>query len=754
MFDSPFDDGIHLRLYMSPVNLARLLLPYINDRGSSYGSRATRSGEVQGERQLVIIDFSSPNLGQEFSGAHLRSTILGSSLAALHEHMGWEVHRMNFLGDWGKHIGFLLLGWTSCGSDSLLETDALRHLLDIHTRTCELANAERTTNSAAGSSTGVETESPSDSIDSIMVRQDGVLRDLDRHDATAVATWMRLREASIKEYADIYDKLNITFDEYSGESKVTQSTFEEIESVLWEKGIYENINGNWVIDFKKHGSKGLGVVTARHSNGTTSYLLRDLGALVERRKLLNFDKMLYVVSSKQDTHFQRLIKTLTLMGDEYKAIARCVQHVSFGTMHGLPTKATHNGLLFRDVIDQCRKTMEESLATDKQAQPDVLQGNEGNNAILDADECARLALVSQELSTKRLDPLNFTIGSDEKIDAPLDSYPGLCLQSWLNKLLSRSQTKVDLQKYLTKDLNLDLFGREESYADLLRLLARFPEIVEHAYEKLEPSGIQSYLLTIVEMLVTIWDGEQDASDSEDLTTEHDAYVDDETTSAQAHNDDVIKSIFFTCVRTVLENGMNYIGMTPVTERVLESPESAAVATSLAHVSNEDRPENHQSEDIAVSLVIDGTPGDPAQPIAAREILDAAVESSWLKQEPEDEQEGRVTNEAAQIPPKEPDFEEATISASPLPGTKEDMPTSLIDTSLADMATEREGERTHHVEQQSMSDTVDDAQPSEPVDNSQMSHISEKGAENRRIEAADQGMTENVAPIGAPGTDKA
>jgi arginyl-tRNA synthetase len=59
------------------------------------------SDPSQGHKRM-LIDFSSPNIAKEFHAGHLRSTIIGQFISNLYEGMGWEVTRMNYLGDWGR----------------------------------------------------------------------------------------------------------------------------------------------------------------------------------------------------------------------------------------------------------------------------------------------------------------------------------------------------------------------------------------------------------------------------------------------------------------------------------------------------------------------------------------------------------------------------------------------------------------------------------------------------------------------------
>jgi arginyl-tRNA synthetase len=102
------------------------------------------------------------------------------------------------------------------------------------------------------------------------------------------------------------------------------------ERILLERGIAEQDNGAVLIDFKKHGAKNLDVALIRNRNGTSNYLLRDIGAAIQRQQTYNMDKMIYVVMSEQEAHLQRLFKILDLMGGEYAVLARKLQHVTFG----------------------------------------------------------------------------------------------------------------------------------------------------------------------------------------------------------------------------------------------------------------------------------------------------------------------------------------------------------------------------------------------------------------------------------------
>ena len=59
-------------------------------------------------RKRAILDYSSPNIAKEMHVGHLRSTIIGDSIANLVEFLGYDVLRLNHVGDWGTQFGMLI----------------------------------------------------------------------------------------------------------------------------------------------------------------------------------------------------------------------------------------------------------------------------------------------------------------------------------------------------------------------------------------------------------------------------------------------------------------------------------------------------------------------------------------------------------------------------------------------------------------------------------------------------------------------
>jgi len=98
----PTASGSFLRFYFKKDVLSKLVLSSILSRRSDYGPIDTGKGK------RIVVEFSSPNIAKPFHAGHLRSTIIGGFLSNLYESCGWEVIRMNYLGDWGKQFGMNL----------------------------------------------------------------------------------------------------------------------------------------------------------------------------------------------------------------------------------------------------------------------------------------------------------------------------------------------------------------------------------------------------------------------------------------------------------------------------------------------------------------------------------------------------------------------------------------------------------------------------------------------------------------------
>ncbi|KAF2474683.1 Nucleotidylyl transferase [Lindgomyces ingoldianus] len=525
LFGLPFLDGVHLRIMLMPETLPRLLLPFISDRKEAYGcdlniglndSLLPESG-----RKRLVIEFSSPTITKDFEGKHLRSTIIGACISKMHQIMGWDVTKINYLGDWGKPIGLLGVGFEKFGSEEALQVDPIGHLLQVNHKITEEFAPEEAEHKRIRDEKGDTAELENQGL---YAERNAFFKKMEDKNEEAFAFSKRVRDLNINYYTQLYARLGISFDEYSGESQVSEDTMNEIEKLLKDKGICEEKDGALLIDLRKHGMKsGAGIIRDR-SSGSSTYLLRDLAAVLERSRKFEFEKMIFVVAADHNVHFSRVCKILELL--DMPGLANKVQHVNFSEVSKMKEKL---GAEYQpnEIIDQCQLAMLESLkAEEEKAQ---LLGDLGEAA----KRMGINALLAQELSARRGNEHPFDISGMTSFKPGT----GPDLQYWYAKLCSILKQQPGNAKLSTEDYDS---LAEEDHANLLRVLAQYPDVTHAAYRSLEPATIMAYLVSVTEQLAFCF---EEAKNN--------------VTPAEA--------ALYEATRQVLENGMSLLGLTPAVQ---------------------------------------------------------------------------------------------------------------------------------------------------------------------------------------------
>jgi arginyl-tRNA synthetase len=494
------------------------------DRNSSYGRdvslglRDPSSPDLG--RKKVVVEFSSPNIASEFEAKHLRSTILGAHIANMYETMGWDVVKINYLGDWGKPIGLLGAGWERFGSEEKFEADPMGHLFEVYHKTLDLFVPEQVASKKARD----DGKDPAEiEAQGLFAERNAFFKRMEDGEEKAIALWKRVRDVNVENYKKLYARLNVNFDDYSGESLVSQETMVEVEDILKSKGLCEESGGSSIINLKKYTGKA-GTVIIRDRTGSSTYLLRDLAAILERFRKYNFDTMIYVVAADQHTtHFSRLFKIVELMG--MPELASKLQHVPFSKVSQMSEKLGQ-GHMLGEILDQCHSAMLDSLHanTEKAA----LFGDTKETV----DSIGITAMLTQELSARRLSDHVFDIGWMTSFERGT----GPDLQYWYAMLCSILKNNPAMAHLSEEDFG---FLEQQDQADLLRLLVQYPDITYSAYKGFEPATIMAYLVTVIGQLSLCMKGNH----GKDGVSPAEATV-------------------YEATRIVLENGMKLLGITP------------------------------------------------------------------------------------------------------------------------------------------------------------------------------------------------
>lgn len=530
LFAPPVAAGIHFQVHFAPKTLPPLLLPYIFDRRTSFGQNLSLGlkdlEKPDRGRKKMIVEFSSLNIAKEFHAGHLRSTIIGTYLSNLYTNMGWDVVKVNYLGDWGKQFGLLAVGWQRFGSEQQFQSNPLGHLLDVYVRINSLFKPQEKARDEArerGEDTA-QLESQG-----LFAERNAFFKSMEDQDPEAIALWKRFRDVSIERYISTYGRLNVHFDEYSGESQVIPETMHRAERILIEKGVLTEDNDAQIIDFKNYGAPELGVPIVRNRRGTSTYLLRDIAALIERHEEYHFDRMIYVVSAEQDNYFQRLFKVIELMS--YAELTSKVQHVNFGKVLGMSSRMG-NVRLLSEILDECGAAMHDAMRSNEAKYAQV----EHPEAI--SDILGISAVMVQDMSGKRVNNYPFEMRWMTSFEGDTGPY----LQ-YTHARLCSIMRKAEMNPVDVAGADFSLMT-EPHVIDTLRLMAQYPDVMHTAYKTLEPTTILTYLFKLSHQLSSGYDVVKIIRISNPPLSR-------------------ARAAYYECARQVLNNGMKLLGMSPV-----------------------------------------------------------------------------------------------------------------------------------------------------------------------------------------------
>ena len=294
---------------------------------------------TDGEAGHVTIDMSSPNIAKPMSMGHLRSTVIGNSLAEISRANGYQPIKINHLGDWGTQFGKLISAYKRWGSEAEVKADPINTLVKYYVKFHEEAEKDPALNDEGRA----------------------WFKKLEDGDEEATHLWKWFRDESLKEFMDIYDELDIEFDSFNGESFYNDK-MDEVVDMLEDKGLLEESQGAQVVNLD---DEDLNVAMIKRTDGATLYMTRDLAAAIFRKRNYNFVKSLYVVGSEQREHFQQMKAVLKKMGFDW---ADEIEHVSFGliTVDGKKL-STRSGriILLKDVLDDSVELAQEQIEEKK-----------------------------------------------------------------------------------------------------------------------------------------------------------------------------------------------------------------------------------------------------------------------------------------------------------------------------------------------------------------------------------------------------
>lgn len=430
--------------------------------------------EPIGGGRKIVVDYGGPNVAKPLHIGHLRSAIIGESVKRICNYVGFDAIGDIHMGDWGLQMGQIIA--------------------ELHLRQPDLVYFDET----------YEGEYPEEAPFTISELEEiypcaskkckkgedgniidpafneaahAAVADLQKGRRGYIAIWKHVMKVSTDDLRKNYDKLNVSFELWKGESDA-QGYIPEMVDTLKSSGLLFESEGALVVDVTEESDKKeIPPCLVIKSDGATLYATTDLATILQRMKDYDPVHIIYVVDKRQEMHFTQVFRTAKKAG--IAGADTKLSFLGFGTMNGAdgkPFKTRDGGVLrletlINDTRDAVRERMKESSKEDTGDFEETAQ------------QIALAALKYGDLSNQATKDYIFDINKFIEFEGNTGPYI----------LYTIVRIKSILAKYGKEIAGTVTFTGEKSGKDLMLKLSAFSEVMEDAYEELAPHKICAYI---------------------------------------------------------------------------------------------------------------------------------------------------------------------------------------------------------------------------------------------------------------------
>ena len=405
--------------------------------------------------KTVIIDYSSPNIAKRMHIGHLRSTIIGDSIKRILNFLGFKTLADNHIGDWGTQFGKLIVAYKNWLDKKAYEEDPIGELERIYVLFSDKAKKDP----------ALEDEAREE------------LKKLQLGDEDNQKLWKEFIDISLKEYNKVYERLDVNFDYYYGESfynDMMPSVLEELK----KKNIAREDQGALVVFFE---DDKLPPAIVQKKDGSFLYTTSDLATMKFRKNELKVDEAVYLTDDRQQNHFKQVFEIGKMLGEPYDYKKT---HIVFGIMRfGDQIFSSRSGNTIRlvDLLDEAKKQVKKVI---DEKNPNIPE--EEKEKI--AETIGSGAIKYFDLSQNRTSDITFTwekVLNFEGNTGPYLQYTYVRIMSIFRKL---EEENINVEN---TDIVLDEMAGIER--ELASELLKFPQAVVKSYENFRPNIIADYL---------------------------------------------------------------------------------------------------------------------------------------------------------------------------------------------------------------------------------------------------------------------
>ncbi|MEH7354154.1 arginine--tRNA ligase [Neobacillus drentensis] len=441
--------GAYLNIFLNKKLVSEQLISSIFEQKGHFGAQEFGNGGN------VPIDMSSPNIAKPFSMGHLRSTVIGNSIALILEKCGYKPIRINHLGDWGTQFGKLITAYKLWGDSEKVKQNPIKELLALYIKFHDMVESDPSLEDQGRS----------------------WFKRLEDGDEEALTLWQWFRDESLKEFSRIYELMNVQFDSYAGEAFYNDK-MDRIVKLLEEKQLLVESDQAMVVELAE---EQLPPCLIKKSDGATLYATRDLAAAHYRKENYDFVQSLYVVGHEQSLHFKQLIAVLGKMGYEW---AEKMVHVPFGMMLKDGKKmSTRKGkvVLLEEVLNEsismARHNIEEK--NPNLANKDAVSKQVGVGAV-----------IFHDLKNNRMNDIEFSLEEMLRFEGETGPYVQYTFARACS-ILRKANWQADLHpKNYTNS-----WEKEWKVASLLM---EFAPAIKRSCENFDPSQVAKYIVDLAQ----------------------------------------------------------------------------------------------------------------------------------------------------------------------------------------------------------------------------------------------------------------
>ena len=465
-------EGAYINFFTNKTSFAKDVIT--NALDDNYGS------SDEGKGQTICIDYSSPNVAKNFHVGHLRTTVIGNSLYKIYSKLGYNVERINHLGDWGTQFGKLIVAYKNWGSEEAVKEKGIEELMRIYVLFHEEAekNPELEDEARAW------------------------FHKMETGDEEALKIWEWFIDISLEEFKRIYKLMGMDFDHFTGESFYRNMT-DDVVKTLTDHNLLTDSEGAKIVDLSEFDMAPCLVVK---NDGSSIYATRDLAAIMYRKKTYNFSKCLYVTGQEQKLHFAQVFKVIELLGNDWAKDG--LVHIPYGLVSlGGEKLSTRGGnvIYAEDILKEAISKIREII-------------DEKNPDLSDAEkeEAARIvgvgAVIFNDLYNQRIKDVSFKwehITSFEGETGPYVQYTYARCSSILRNI-------PDYEKAINADTIDYSVITDPASVDLLKEINRFGSVIKDASEKFEPSVVARYAVDLAQAFNRFYTDNRIAVDEENV----------------------------------------------------------------------------------------------------------------------------------------------------------------------------------------------------------------------------------------------